>query len=275
MRNQLHVVLFLLLIGCDERSPVVKPPPAPATNLSRPGNSGNAGLGDPLVVEGNLRVEPRVLEIIGVSQCEDASVQIITLHNDGEVEEVIERVISSCGCAAVQLEPGTIVPAGGSVELPVSFKAWGAARRKTHDVRFILGGNRLGPLLSMDVEISSPLRSIPSAAQQFLHPEGRVRIIASDEESFTVIGLDPPIPATVSAGPDSQAEIIIDWAALGPWLEQNRAAVEPHLQYAEDGSWDRLRLQVLTDRPDCASFYLELYSPRHTTPVWNARTSVP
>jgi hypothetical protein len=269
------LTLLVMAVGCDEGSPVQKPSPGTGANLNRPGNSGNAGLGDPLVVEGDLRVEPRVFKVTGISQCAEASEHVITLHNDGEVDETVDRVISSCGCATVLLEPGTIVPAGGSVELPIVFKAWGAARRKTHDVRFILAGNRLGPLLSMDVEITSPLRSIPSALQQFLHDDGRVRILATDGEPFSVLGLEPPIPATISEGPAAQVEIVVDWSALGPWLEQNRSAVETHLTDAEDGSWDRLRLEILTDRPDCARFHLELFSPRHTSPVWNAGTSVP
>ena len=268
-------LLVRLLVGCDDGSTVVPEPTRAGDTLTRPGNSGNAGLGDPLVVEGELRLEPRVLEVTGVSQCEDLPVRTITLHNDGDVEETIDRVISSCGCVVIQVEPGTTVAPGRSIEIPIIFKAWGGSRRKTYDARFILAGDRLGPLLSMDVTVSSPLRSIPSAAQQAIHPEGRVRILSVDGEPFSVVGLDPPIPATVSPGPASEITIVIDWSALGPWLESNRSAVGPDLRHAEDGTWDRLRLQVLTDRPDCARFTLELFGARHTSPVWTVGSPVP
>jgi hypothetical protein len=266
-----HLLLLLALVGCD-RPGTTPPSAAPqATDRvpGRPSNSGHAGLGDPLVVEGELRIDPPLLVVDDVSQCADRSIHVVRVHNDGANDETILRTISSCGCARVELEPNTVVPAGKSVEIPISFKAWGAARRKAHDVRFILSDNRLGPLLSMDVEITSPLRTIPSAAQQALRPDGRVRIVADDEQPFSIIALDPPIPAAIPEGRDGVREIVIDWAALGAWSESPDARSDPRVLLAEDGSWDRMQIEVLTDHPDCARLQLDLYSPRHTAPVWN------
>ncbi len=276
-RVRLHLpvclVLSLLLCGCDDRSGGVETPTTAATSEKRPTHSSAAGLGDPLVVEGALRVDPPILEITGVSQCGPPVHATVTLVNEGDQAEPLERTISSCGCAMIELEPGTVVPAGGRIELPVIFKAWGAARRKAHDVRFILAEGRLGPLLRMEVQITSPLRSIPSALQQHLHGDGRIRIVSGDEEPFTVIGVEPPIPCSHPTDPATQVELVIDWEALAAWAARPEQLEDPRIQRTEAGTWDRLTVEVLTDHPECARLRLELFGARHTSPMWNKRSS--
>ena len=169
---------------------------------------------DPDIIEGDLRVEPTSLVVTGVSQCSTPTRRSVTLHNDGETEEIVEKVITSCGCARVELPEGTAIAPGGSLEVPILFEAWGGFRRKTHEVRFILSDARLGPRLTLDVDVISPLRTIPSACQEGLHVDGRIRITADAERSFTVLGVSPELPWTSGEAMPFEQVVVIDWAAL-------------------------------------------------------------
>ena len=229
-------------------------------------------MGDPLVVEGTLRLENPTLRFTGVSQCAAPVQVLVTLLNEGDAPESIERTISSCGCARVVVEPGTVVAPGGSIDLPVDFKAWGAPRRKTHDVRFILSGDRLGPILNMDVEITSVLRTIPSAAQKPLHPDGRVRVVSEDGTPFSVVAVEPAVPISWSGESSTQVELVIDWPALEAWLADPRNPGHPGIRLNEAGALDHMQLQVSTDHPGCEQLHLDLFGDRHSRPVWNRAT---
>ena len=144
--------------------------PPPHVILASP--MGNDMLGDPDLVETRMRFEPDHLQVKGINQCEGVRVETVTLVNFGDTDETVERSITSCGCAILEIAPGTVIPAGGSVAVPVVLKPWGEARRKKQEVRLIVVDGRLGPMLHLDVEVVSPLRTIPSACQRALH-EGR------------------------------------------------------------------------------------------------------
>lgn len=272
-RVSAFLVSFLCLCtGCD-REPVT--PDGPGGGTPGPAGSGNTGLGDPLVIDGDLRFDPPTLVVDGVDQCGDPTRVSVRLVNDGDTAEIVENTISSCGCARIPVEPGLVVPAGGAVELPIDFEAWGAPRRKAHDVRLILEGGRLGPLLSLDVEIISPLRTIPSAAQRPLHPEGLVRVVAEDGTPFSVQGVEPAIPLAWSEGPAEQIELTIDWPALESWIAERPAGSVPGLTRTEDGRLDRMQVRILTDHPGCAGLRLDLFGSDHTRPVWNRPPPAP
>ena len=257
------LAILLLGGGCDESAQ----PNRAVTSSGRTSAPVGAGTGDPVLVEGNLRLEADQLFIGEVTQCGEPSVHSVRLHNIGDSDETVLRTISSCGCARIDLAPGTVVPAGGHIDIPIILKAWGAARRKAHDVRLILSGDRLGPLLRMDVEITSPLRTIPSAAQQALHPDGRVRVVGSSEATFQVLGVEPPLPVRIE--PDlAHVGGVCDWDAGADWTESPEGRDHPAVARSEDGSWDRITLHVLTDHPECERLTLELYGPRHQSPVW-------
>jgi len=257
---------LLVLAGCDDPGSS-RPEPASGAAAHRSTHSLGGGTGDPLVVEGDLRLEADRLVIEGVTQCGEPVRQSVRLSNRGVEDETVVRSITSCGCARLDIAPGTVVPAGGHLDVPVVLKAWGGSRRKAHEVRFILEGNRLGPLLSLDVEIVSPLRTIPSALQQALHPDGLVRLVSADETDFRVIGVEPPIPFRVQAG-SSGVEIGFDWSEVADWSRSPEALDHPAVERTADGAWDHISLRVVTDHPDCDRLNVDLYGPRHEAPVW-------
>ena len=229
---------------------------------------GGGALGDPLLVEADLRFEPPHMEVRGVSQCQGDQVETVTLVNFGDSPEVIRQVITSCGCARLQIPAGTTIPAGASLTLPVRMKPWGGKKRKAHEARVVMDDGRLGPILTLDVENVSPLRSIPSACQRALHPEGKIRILTEDGESVSLVGFEPEIPITTLETEGAEITLFVEWDALDTWVQSPAGQASPNVRFDDQGEWDVIDLNIRTDHPSCPQLHVELLNRGYTKPVW-------
>lgn len=226
-------------------------------------------LGDPDIVQGALRVEPTVLSVGSISQCVGEVVNMVTLVNEGDADETIDRAITTCGCAVVEIDEGTVIRAGESIQVSVVLKPWGAPRSKQQEARFMLAGKRLGPLLKLDVEIVSPLRTIPSACQRALHEDGLIRVIAPDEKPFSLLGVEPAIPYSTLETEGPEIGIFVEWDMLDGWAKTPEAREDGRIEYDDEGEWDRIHLEVLTDREDCERLFVEVFNRAYTSPTWH------
>lgn len=266
------LVLGLLLVGgCWEdpnntqASRTTVDPPAPVRFVSPT----EGLLGDPEIVQGSLRLEPAVLDVGSISQCVGEASDTVMLINDGEEAETIEGAVTTCGCAVVEIEPGTVIQPGESRPVKVVLKPWGEPRRKLQEARFILEGRRLGPMLKLEVEIVSPLRTIPSACQRALHEDGRIRVISPDEESFALLGVEPGIPYSTLETEGPEIGIFVEWDALDEWAKSPEAREDGRIEYNDEGEWDRIYLEILTDREDCERLFIDVFNSAYSDPTWH------
>lgn len=241
--------------------------PPPHVILASP--TGNDMLGDPELVQARLRFEPESLVVKGVDQCVGSRVETVTLVNYGDTDETVERSITSCGCASLGIDPGTVIPAGGRVSVPVILKPWGESRRKVQDARLMVAEGRLGPMLHLDVEITSTLRTIPSACQRALHEDGMIRIIGNDEAPFSLLGVDPEIPYSTLETDGVEVSIFIEWDKLDAWARTPEARADPRIKFDDEGEWDRFSLTILTSSPDCPRLGIEVFNRNYTKPTWH------
>lgn len=223
---------------------------------------------DTSIVQGNLRIEPPEIVIDDVSQCTGEVRETVTLFNDGETDEIIERTITTCGCAQVELPSRVLVPAGGSLTLPIRISPWGSPRRKAHRTRFILGENRVGPLLRLDITINSALRTIPSALQEFLHPEGLIRVLSPDQTVISFLGVEPQIPISTLETEGTEIGVFVEWDALAEWAKTDAAKNDQRVRYNENGEWDSITIELLTDHPACEHVIVDLFNVTYVEPAW-------
>ena len=264
--------LSLLFVGsCGDfssESPCAENPVAKPTDESRRAAKGGGKLGDPTLVQGQLRFEPEYLEVSGVTQCEGDRIESVKLVNFGDTDEVIEKAITSCGCAKVNVPAGVVIPAGASLTVPVILKSWGGAKRKASETRIMLKEGRFGPMLSIDVENVSPIRSIPSVCQRALHEDGRIRLLSEEGESIQMLGVEPEIPYSTLETEGAEVTLFVEWEQLDEWAKSPEAKADSRVEFNEDGEWDRIELSILTDDPNCPKVVVEVLNSAYTKPSW-------
>lgn len=230
---------------------------------------GGGKLGDPNVVQAHLRFEPDHLNVERVNQCEGERIETVRLINFGDTDEKIDQAITSCGCAKMRIPPGMVVPAGASLTLPVILKPWGGSQRKAQEVRLMLADGRLGPMLSLDVENVSPIRTIPSVCQRALNKDGRIRLIAENNEPLQLIGAQPDIPYSTLETEGVEVTLFVEWEQIDEWVKTPKAKADSRVQFDDDGTWDRIELSILTNHPNCPKVVIELLNSAYTSPAWH------
>jgi len=187
----------------------------------------------PSVENAVLRIEPAILRL-GDMPVGGKKSGAITLTNLSDKPLRIERVMPSCGCTTAPA-PTEPIPAGGSVELPVSL-AGGARQGVNLDKRVTVVAEGHAPLI---FRVQGKVIEFIGIEPDILVADAddpdarRVTLTAIDGQPFRVLAVTPEITASLPEKPAAEHTLELDWdrwARLGSTIRIDVTIDHPNMQ---------------------------------------------
>ena len=193
--------------------------------------------------------DPKSIEIPGPIKAEPATVNFgivepgttvaatIKLTNPLDRDVTISAAKPSCTCTTIDMV-GKVIPAGGSIEMPMSMKMAHTPGVKTAVVNMAFAGVTQVMVLQLEAETAYAVRATPTFVDA-LKPErmtGSIELVARDDVPFMVKSVDGKPPVTGDGSPMKPATkhtLRYDFTSASP-LTKAYNAVPPFLVIETD-----------------------------------------
>jgi hypothetical protein len=156
-----------------------------------------------------LRVEPARLDLGSVSTNKRAT-GTVRLINSGADPITIEDCKSSCGCTSTNCPKGKELKPGESAEVDIRVTGGSRARTISKTVTFRVVDQQ-PVVLPVSVQVVAYVTIDPLTITPERAPEGRVVIMAADEQPFRIVSMSPPIIEEFPAEAATAHELSLDW----------------------------------------------------------------
>ena len=170
---------------------LVKATPTPAT---------------PVGDEPPIRIEPPVLDFGFIAP--DTPVRgSVKLINRSDEDLLILAAEPSCKCTTLDDIGGTVIPAGGSIDLGAELDATPNIGTKSASIKILVDGYPVVKVLDLKAEIALPIRPIPTLinAVQQQSRQGRIVVESIDGVPFSICSFHGMPPEFLGFNPGSDA----------------------------------------------------------------------
>ena len=160
----------------------------------------------PVGDEPPISIEPPILDFGFIAP--DTPVRgSVKLINRGDKDLLILAAEPSCKCTTLDEIGGTVIPAGGSVDLGAELDATPNIGTKSASIKILIDGYPVVKVLDLKAEIALPIRPIPTLinAVQGQSRQGRIVVESIDSEPFSICSFHgmPPEFLGFNPGTDS------------------------------------------------------------------------
>ena len=202
--------LLLGLAACDQGEPTASNPPAatpPSTPVSTAAPAGNPAASAPVrPATQNTQVEVLNPEVnFGVRQPGSMIEHEFTMRNPTAAPVTISVFKPTCECTSGDGVQGSVVPPGGSLQIPISFQLPNTTGTKRAAVNMVLS-NGQALRLALSAESSYAVRTVPIFIDAFTNAAditGVVNLQSVDGRPFSVLSVDGKAPVMANPGAQS------------------------------------------------------------------------
>jgi ankyrin repeat protein len=188
----------------DAKAPPQKPTSdAPAVKTAPPPA--------PISTDFVVKAEPAELDM-GEIPTGDTGKATLKLVNHGTKEMTVNSARASCGCTALKVVPGTVIPAGESLDVDVQMSA-GQKEMEIHGktVTFVIEGQPelVVPLKGKAVSF---VQLEPATLDPATMPDGKFKLKSRDGKAFRVMSIQPSVLAEdLPKEPQTEYELHMSW----------------------------------------------------------------
>ena len=193
---------------------------------------------DPKSIEipGPIKAEPSTVDF-GVVEPGATVAATIKLINPLDRDVTISAAKPSCTCTTIDMV-GKVIPAGGSIEMPMSMKMAHTPGAKTAVVNMAFAGVTQVMVLKLEAETAYAVRATPAFVDALTPARmaGSIELVARDGLPFTVKSVDGEAPVTGDGSPMKPATkhtLRYDFTSASP-LTKVYNAVPPFLVIETD-----------------------------------------
>ena len=172
--------------GTDKSAPKIEAKPGQAS-AGRELVRATPTVSAPVADEPPIRIEPPVLDFGFIAP--DTPVRgSVKLINQSDKDLLILAAEPSCKCTTLDEIGGTIIPAGGSVDLGAELDATPNIGQKSASIKILIDGYPVVKVLDLKAEIALPIRPIPTLinAVQGQSRQGRIVVESIDGAPFSI-----------------------------------------------------------------------------------------
>ncbi len=124
------------------------------------------------------------------------------LVNPTKAAVMVRAVKPTCQCTTAENVEGKQIPAGGTLEMPVTMQVPSTTGKKNAAVNILLSTGA-GPRLVLRAESAYAVRTIPPYVDAFQKPEnmkGMINLISNDDQPFKVLSVAGKEPVFINNG---------------------------------------------------------------------------
>ena len=203
----LAATLMIGLAACDQGEPTPATPPAassaPTAPATAPPTAPPAASAPAQAATQGTQVEVLNPEVnFGVRQPGSMIKHEFTMRNPTSAPVAISVFKPTCECTSGDGVQGSVVPPGGSMQIPISFQLPNTTGTKRAAVNMVLS-NGQALRLALSAESSYAVRTIPIYIDAFTNPAditGVVNLQSVDGRPFTVLSVDGGTPVMANPG---------------------------------------------------------------------------
>jgi ankyrin repeat protein len=161
-----------------------------------------------------LVVEPAKLDMGEVSTNKYAT-GTVRLVNSGDEPITIQDCKSSCGCTSTNCPKGKELQPGETADVDIRITAGSRERKISKTVTFRVIGQQ-PVIVPVTVQVIAYVAIQPMTIDPEQSPDGKVVIVANDDQPFRITSMSPPIIESFPADESTKHEVFLDWDA---WKE--------------------------------------------------------
>ena len=176
-----------------------------ATNVVKAGEPVLRGSIQATTAAGPLEIVPETIDF-GAVPAGSINSGMFKITNRGDRSVRVLRVTPSCVCTTLTDLAGTVIPAGGTVDLMASLDAPKQPGEKQAKVFVQLEGMQRPAIVRLDGMVTLPIQPEPTFASALEGVEsGVIRLAAIDGRPFTILGSNGVLPDYVDFDPARDA----------------------------------------------------------------------